>query len=129
VNRNDVQAFRQCYTRWAECVSRAGSGSRASADPVGRPKTYSYGRKTEEYIADFELTANRHLHGEERLLFRVHFLLGADAKLCARQFHTSEPEVKLRIIAIENKLGKVFRELKPYSLWPVRAYFGIGASA
>lgn len=44
-----------------------------------------YGRKNEEYIADFLLLSRRTLNNSEYALFRYRFLLGADEKLCSRQ--------------------------------------------
>jgi hypothetical protein len=52
---------------------------------LGKKRPGTWGRKDEEYIADFCLVARRTLSEEEHRLFRFHFLLGADWKLCSRK--------------------------------------------
>ncbi len=56
-------------------------------------------------------------------MFRYHFLLGADWKLCCRKLNMDRGTFFHEIYRIEQKLGKVFRELKPHALFPVDEYF------
>jgi hypothetical protein len=56
-------------------------------------------------------------------LFRFHFLLGADWKLCSRQLGIDRGNFFHAIYRIEQKLGRVFRELEPYPLFPLDDYF------
>jgi len=81
------------------------------------------GRKDEEFVADFCLVARRALSDSEHKLFRYHFLLGADWKLCTRKLGIDRGTFFHRVYRIEQKLGRVFRELEPYGLFPLDEYF------
>src|SRR5262249_45650208 len=97
---------------------------RISQEPhVGRKRPTTWGRKDEEYIADFCLVSRRTLDDFEYRLFRYHFLLGADWKLCTRRLNMDRGNFFHAIYRIEQKLGLVFRELEPYSLFPLDEYF------
>jgi hypothetical protein len=90
---------------------------------MGRQRPSSWGRKDEEYIADFCLVARRTLDEFEYRLFRYHFLLGADWKLCTRNLKIDRGNFFHAVYRIEQKLGRMFRELEPYSLFPLDEYF------
>lgn len=79
--------------------------------------------KNEEFIADFCLISQRTLNARDHRMFRYHFLLGADWKLCCRKLNMDRGTFFHEIYRIEQKLGKVFRELKPHALFPVDEYF------
>ena len=83
----------------------------------------SFGRKHEEYMADFCLVSRRSLTEAEHRLFRYHFLLGADWTLCTRKLSMSRGNFFHAVYRIEQKLGRVFRELQPYPLFPLDDYF------
>jgi hypothetical protein len=89
----------------------------------GREGRVTYGRKDEEYCADFYLVSKRYLDEEEFRIFRYHFLLGADWRLCCRKLGIDRGNFFHSIYRIEQKLGRVFRDLKPYGLYPVDEYF------
>jgi hypothetical protein len=89
----------------------------------GRSRPSTWGRKDEEYIADFTLVAMRTLTEYEGKLFRYHFLLGADWKLCCRQLKMDRGNFFHAVYRIEQRLGRVFRELEPYALFPLDEYF------
>jgi hypothetical protein len=72
---------------------------------------------------DFSLVSRRALGEEEYRLFRYHFLLGADWKLCTRKLGVDRGNFFHAIYKIEQKLGLVFRELEPYGLFPLDEYF------
>src|SRR5262249_4290278 len=59
----------------------------------------------------------------EHRLFRYHFLLGADWKLCTRKLRIDRGNFFHAVYRIEQKLGRVFRELEPYPLFPIDEYF------
>ena len=80
-------------------------------------------RDHEEDIADFTLISKRCLDDFEQKLFRYHFLLGADWKLCSRQLHIDRGNFFHAVYRIEQKLGRTFRELEPYPLHPLDEYF------
>lgn len=116
--------FRICYGRFVRCVTQERHVSRISQEPhAGRQRPSSWGRKDEEYIADFCLVSRRHLDESEYRVFRYHFLLGADWKLCARKLGIDRGNFFHAVYRIEQKLGRVFRELEPYSLFPLDEYF------
>ena len=116
--------FRACYRRFRECASPGVFPGAVSLDhlegPIGKR---IYGLKREEYMADFCLVAKRVLDEEEYRIFRFHHLLGADYRLCCRQLKL-ERSVFFRIVhRLERKLGRAFREIEPYPLFPLSDYF------
>jgi hypothetical protein len=74
-------------------------------------------------MADFCLVSRRALDDFEHRIFRYHHLLGADWRLCCRQLHMDRGDFFHAVYRIEQKLGRVFAELEPYSLYPLREYF------
>lgn len=122
------EIFRACYRRFVSCATQERSISRISLEPhSGHKRPSSWGRKNEEYIADFCLVSRRHLDESEYRLFRYHFLLGADWKLCCRRLGIPRGRFFHAVYRIEQKLGRIFRELEPYALYPLDEYF-LGAS-
>ncbi|MDX2152643.1 MAG: hypothetical protein SFV54_18020 [Bryobacteraceae bacterium] len=84
---------------------------------------YAYGRKGEEYVVDF-LNVSRHgLSDEEYRVFRYHYLLGADWKLCTVRLGMDRGNFFHMCYRIESRLGRIFRELQPYALYPLDEYF------
>lgn len=117
--------FRACYNRFRYCASKEKALSRVSLEfmPRGGGRRSSWGRKDEEYCADFLLVSRRALDNEEYKIFSYHFLLGADWKLCTRKLKMDRGLFFHAIYRIQQKLGKVFRELEPYALYPLDEYF------
>lgn len=116
--------FRVCYSRFVTCVTQERHLSRISLEANRRrPGRLTWGRKDEEYIADFCLISRRTLNEHEYKLFRYHFLLGADWRMCTRRLGMERGSFFHTVYRIEQKLGRVFRELKPYSLYPLDEYF------
>ncbi len=116
--------FRICYDRFVKCVTQERHVSRISLEPhAGRQRPNTWGRKDEEFIADFSLVSRRALSEEEYRLFRYHFLLGADWKLCTRKLGIDRGNFFHSVYRIEQKLGRLFRELEPYPLFPLDDYF------
>ena len=116
--------FRACYRRFWECVSLGAHTNAVTWERCGGPTGYrAYSRKREEFMADFCLVSQRTLEDNENRVFRHHFLLGADWRLCCRQLHIDRGTYFHLIYNIENRLGRVFAELSPYALYPVAEYF------
>ena len=116
--------FRICYDRFVGSMRKEKYVSRVSLEAHrGRSRPSTWGRKEEEYIADFCLVSRRALTEREYRLFRFHFLLGADWKLCARKLAIDRGNFFHAVYRIEQKLGRVFRELEPYALFPLDDYF------
>ena len=74
-------------------------------------------------MADFCLVSRRILDEMENRVFRYHFLLGADWRLCTRKLKMDRGTFFHTIYRIEQKLGREFAALKPYSLYPPSEYF------
>jgi len=83
----------------------------------------NWGRKDEEYCADFILVARRVLNDEEYQVFKWHFLLGADWRLVERKTGISRSHFFHHVYRLEQKLGLTFHELRPYPLHPLEDYF------
>jgi hypothetical protein len=116
--------FRICYDRFLRCTEQEKYVSRVSLEVhQGRSRPSTWGRKDEEYIADFCLVSRRALNQMEHDIFRYHFLLGADWKLCARKLNIDRGTFFHLVYRIEQKLGRIFRELQPYPLFPLDEYF------
>lgn len=82
-----------------------------------------WSRKDEEYVADFCLVSRRSLSEAEYRIFKYHFLLGADWKLCCRKMKMDRGNFFHAVYRIQQKLGRIFRELEPYCLYPLSEYF------
>lgn len=118
--------FRACYNRFRTCVNKEKHMTRVSLEHTGSggARRYTWGRKDEEYIADFTLVSRRTLTDDEYKIFKYHFLLGADWNLCCRKMKMDRGSFFHAVYRIQQKLGKVFRELQPYGLYPLDEYFG-----
>ena len=116
--------FRTCFNRFQSCASKEKSLSRVTLDGTSpRCRRAVWGRKDEEYLADFILVSKRVLTAREHQLFRYHYLLGADWRLCCRQLKIEKGLFFHAVYRIEQKLGRIFRELQPYPLYPLDEYF------
>jgi len=116
--------FRACFEQFRDCVSREKFISKVTLDPLpGKDRKGAWGQKDEEYIADFCLVSKRTLTEVEYRIFKSHFLLGADWKLCCRKLNMDRGNFFHSVYRIQQKMGRVFRELEPYGLFPVNDYF------
>ena len=116
--------FRACYARFRYCATKEKHMSKVSLEFTGGPqRRYTWGRKDEEYMADFCLIGRRILDEFEHRVFKFHFLLGADWKLCCRRLGIDRGNFFHAVYRIQQKLGRSFRELKPYGLFPIDEYF------
>jgi len=116
--------FRACYHRFRECAAMGSHVSTVNFEfSAGVEGRRAYGRKREEYMADFCLVSRRFLDQTEYKIFRFHYLLGADWKLCCRRVRMERGEFFHTIYRIEERLGKAFSELQPYALYPTEDYF------
>lgn len=116
--------FRACYARFRRCVEKEKHLSHVTLHLMGgKNQRRSWGRKDEEYIADFTLMAKRHLDEAEYQIFKFHFLFGADWKLCCRRLKMERGNFFHAVYRIQQKLGRAFRETKPYGLFPLDEYF------
>ena len=116
--------FRACHARFRQCAMKEKHISRVSleANP-GRQRKSVWGMKNEEFMADFVLVTRRTLTAYEYTIFKYHFLLGADWKLCCRKLKIDRGTFFHEVYRIQQKLGRTFRELEPYALFPLDEYF------
>ena len=100
-------AFRACYNRFREC---AASGAHATAVTLelcnGLETRRTYSRKREEFMADFTLVGQHVLDDLEYKIFRFHFLLGADWRLCCRRLGLDRGTFFHYVYRIEQKVGR-----------------------
>lgn len=116
--------FRACYNRFREYVAEGVGASTVTLDFCrGREGRRTYSRKREEYMADFCLVSRRFLDDFEYKVFRFHFLLGAEWKLCCRQMKVDRGTFFHSVYRIEQNLGRAFARPEPYALYPVNEYF------
>lgn len=116
--------FRICYRRFRECSEAQLLNSRVSLElGVRRDLPGTWGRKNEEFVADFLLISRRALSEEEHRIFRYRYLLGADWRLCSRKLGLDKGTFHHMLYRVQQKLGKAFVELQPYGLYPLRDYF------
>jgi hypothetical protein len=93
----------------------------------GKEHRHTWGMKDEEFMADFCLVAKRYLTPLEHRIFRFHYLLGADWKLCCRQMKMDRGDFFHTVYRLQQKLGRIFKELKAVStLSPRRVFRWIG---
>ncbi len=117
--------FRACYRRFRDCVRAEKSCTTVCMEWAGQSVgSRSYARRKEEYIADFHIVSRRALDSEEYKVFRYHYLLGADYNLCCRYLKLDTAAFFHITHRIERTLGRVYRELQPYGLFPLDEYFG-----
>ena len=102
--------FRGCLERYRRLPARQGHGM-------------SLAWKHLEYCADFELVARRELDAGDYRIFRLHFVDGMDWAHCAAQLNLSKGNFFHAVYRVEERLGRCFRELRPYGLWPLDLYF------
>jgi len=118
--------FRACLARYFELDSRHDSAPTICWEfhARGADNRRCYGRKREEYLADFYLIARRTLALADWRLFGLHFLQGLGWKLCCRALRLSRGNFFHAVYRIEEALGRAYAETAPYGLWPLDEYFG-----
>lgn len=117
--------FRICLGKFQKLLSRDKALTTTTLDyQRSGSRKQTWGRKSEEYIADFLLVMKRTLTPAQQKIFRLHFMLGADWKLCCRQLKMEKGDFFHLIYDIENQLGEQFVTIRPYALYPLDEYFG-----
>lgn len=117
--------FRACYNRFRECADKERRISQVSLEAIpGKKYKGVYSRKEEEYIADFTLVSRRVLSESDYRIFKFHFLLSADLKLCCSRLGLDRGSFYHQVYRIQERVGRVFAEMEPYALFPLDEYFG-----
>lgn len=119
--------FRACFARFQKCSRDEGRLPAVHLERTpGKQGKNSYSFKNQEYVADFVLLSRRVLGADSlaHKIFKYHFLLGADWKLCCRKLGMSRGNFFHEVYRIEQRLGRAYREVQPYALYPLDEYFG-----
>jgi hypothetical protein len=118
-------AFRACLWRFRETRAGLGVVSSISLEQHrGRKGRRMFGRKNEEFAADFCLVAKRSLDKLDYAIFEMHFVGECDWRYCAQRLQIDRSTFFYRCYQIQAHLGRVFGELQPYPLYPLEDYFG-----
>lgn len=117
--------FRACYARFKDCVQDGRALSRVNFERSanGRGNRGTWGLKREEFMADFELVAQRSLEAGSHRLFRYRYILGASPAMCAKRLGVTRSAIRHALERIEMGLGRAFISLEPYPLYPLSDYF------
>jgi hypothetical protein len=83
----------------------------------------SYSRQSEEFAADVHLIARRTLTERQWRVFQWHYMRGWTYRQCCARLKIERGLFFHECYRIEERLGRVFRELRPYRLFPTREYF------
>ena len=97
-------------------VDRSGRGARGKSGAWGLPSA--------EFLADVQLTARRELGHLpiEWFVWRFHFLLGADWKLCCRRLGVDRGIFFHSVYRVQTVMGRAWAE--SHGLYPLDEYFG-----
>lgn len=116
--------FRACFNLFREINTQQARPSQIQLEISSAGSGQgSYGRKDEEYSADFCLVSRRALSEADHRIFKFHFLLGADWRACCAKLGIERGQFFHDVYRIQQQLGRRFRELQPYGLFPTGAYF------
>ena len=107
---------------WRTCYRRYQTSQ--DAGPVTMGVRGTYHRRNEDYRCDFLLLARRTLDATMFRVFDLHFLTGADWKVCCAILRIDRGTFFHDVYYIEQSLGAAFANTAPYGLWPIAAYFG-----
>jgi len=109
--------FRICLTRFRFCFEREKNKTGVTLEGN------VWSRKNEEFVADFLMVTRRALSEEDWKIFNYHFLLGADWRLCSKKLNMDRGTFFHEVYRITSRLGRLYRELQPYALFPLDEYF------
>jgi hypothetical protein len=116
--------FRACLGRYRVCIETTGRQRQVNFGYSGGPTGWKlYGRKHEEFVADFEIISRRILDESEMLILKEYFIKGRDWKYCASKSNWNRGSFFHAVYAVQEKLGRAFRETEPYALFPIDEYF------
>lgn len=82
-----------------------------------------YGRRCEEFSADFYVVAKRELSDFDWRLFKLHMIGERNSTECVPVLGCNKTFFYKAVYRIEEQMGKVYAELQPYRLFPLSEYF------
>ena len=117
--------FRACHTRFRTIALSGAYASSVKPEHGFLPgrNRRGYGMKWQEYAADFVLIARRYLTGNALYIFRMHFLLGCEWAPIAAKLGMDKGEFFHEVYRIQQRLGRLYYEIQPHSLFPLDQYF------
>ena len=116
--------FRICFEKFYHVATQEKRMSRVTLDGAGpQCRKVVWGRKDEEFIADFLGLTKRTLDEDEHRIFRMHYLLGASWRMCCERLGIDKGQFFHMIYRIEQKVGRVLKETQPYALYPIDEYY------
>ncbi len=121
------KVFRVCFGKY-RVIQMDASMSQARMERIGlsNESRFVFGRKQEEFAADFFLISQRVLKTLplQWAIFRAHWLQGQDWKACSKRFGMDRGTFFHEVYRIQSRLGRAFCEVKPYAIYPLGEYFG-----
>lgn len=114
--------FRICFERYLEASTGSGRVSDVVLERCSK-KGATWGFKRREYCADVALIARRTLDSLHYAVFRLFFLAGQDFRFCCRRLRIDRGRFFHAVYRVEKILGQAFCAVRPYPLFPPRAYF------
>jgi hypothetical protein len=121
------EIFRACLSKYRYIQEHQGRTSMVTKRIVqcGMDSKRFYSRRNEDFCADFCLVARRTLDDLQYRIFDLHFLQRFDWRHCVRALNIDRGNFFHSVYRIEQRLGRVFTELRPYALYPVDEYFSL----
>lgn len=120
--------FQICLNKWRTIVDLEQMEQKTSTavhrTSDGKSSSMSFGRPREEYVADFEALAKRTLDARGMFILRCHLLYGAPWFEVAPKLGLNKGNFYHEVYRVRAKLGRVFRDVRPYPLYPLDEYFG-----
>jgi hypothetical protein len=83
----------------------------------------AYARPHEDFAADFSIIARRTLLPVEWNILNLHLIGGRQWREVAPMVGLDRGQFFHAVYRVQHKLGKAFRETRPYGLWPLSDYF------
>lgn len=126
------RVFRECLNEFeriqlADPRARQSRWDQVSTSRVSYSRRAGFSRKNEEFSADFVLVARRSLDAIDWRIFEMHFVQCADWRVCCKRLGLlNRGRFFHAVYRIEETLGRTFRELAPYALYPISEYYGYG---
>ena len=119
------EIFRACHAQFRYCATHAGLVTHVSFHGDCPSVQRGWRAKDADYQIDFVNLCKRALGVDsiEYKIFRFHFLLGADWKLCCRKLGIDRGTFFHAVYRVEEKCGRAFRETQPYALYPIDEYY------
>jgi hypothetical protein len=135
------QIFRVCHRKFKGCqacppyfgggirllpLAGRNRGSTRDSAACGGATRRCFGYPKSEYVADFLAIAKRTLDPASvgYGVFMLHFVAGYDWKICCRRLEMDRGAFFHEVYRVEEKLGRAFREVQPFALFPIDEYFG-----